>query len=120
MTPADYALCRYNNSLGAEVGAGVLCPWSDSVHGSAVLVLTDLTVIKIQLNDTFMQMFFKLLLAHKVSYVFIFTVSSPPPFLETKQITIMFIIAHPPQEGHNQTRRQSVCVFAPLVRMSST
>lgn len=47
-----------------------------------------------------MQMFFQLLLAHnngKVSYIFIFAVSLS---LETKQITIIFHIAHPPQEVH--------------------
>lgn len=56
-------------------------PWSDSVQGSA-LVLTDFTLIKTQLNDTFMQMFFKLLLVHKsgkVSYIFIFVVSPSLP-----------------------------------------
>lgn len=45
-------------------GEGVPLPIApDSVRAST-LIVTDFTLIKIQLNDTFMQMFFKLLLVY--------------------------------------------------------
>jgi hypothetical protein len=89
----------------------------DSVRAS-ILIVTDFTLIKIQLNDTFMQMFSKLLLAYnsdKVSWIFIFR-PSLSLFLKLYKWTITFHIVHQPQEVHKEEVKETSVVILPLRR----
>lgn len=97
-------------------GRGVPLPIApDSVRAST-LIVTDFTLIKIQLNDTFMQMFFKLRLVYssdKVSWIFIFR-PSLSLFLKLYKWTIISHIVHQPQEVHKEEVKETSVVSLPL------